>query len=87
MKFLLFVGGVSLLVWSAQALWVRWHRDWHDPALEIKPPTYRYFEADEALAARTTRRREAATSIRARAQRVESGTQVYEVLKHNNRSA
>jgi hypothetical protein len=60
------------LTWAARQI---------DEQLDIKPPVYRYPVADEALAARTRKRREAADAIHTRAHKVESGTKVADVLK------
>lgn len=46
----------------------------------IKPPTQIYATADESLRERTVKRRQAAERIRQRAQRVDSGAPVSEVL-------
>jgi len=60
---------------------VRW-RDTTDPLIDtlIVPPRIRYEGADEQLAAKTLRRREAAEAIRRRADAVASGAAVYKVL-------
>ncbi len=47
----------------------------------IKPPTYRFKGADEALAQRTRARRAAADAIHARAHKVETGAKVGDVLR------
>lgn len=52
-----------------------------DPALIIKPPVYRFTGSDEALAARTRKRREIADAIRHRAGQVESGAKSADVLR------
>jgi len=51
----------------------------HEPT--IKPPTYRFTGHNEGLAVRTRKRREAADAIRARANRVDSGARVGDVLR------
>jgi hypothetical protein len=60
------------LTWAARQI---------DDDLVLKPPVYRYDTADEALAVRTRKRREAADAIHTRAHKVESGTKVTDVLK------
>lgn len=47
----------------------------------IRPPVYRFTGTDEALRKRTEARREAAKAIRARANKVETGAPVSDVLR------
>ena len=70
---------LALIQWARRRVLAA--RDAPDPALEIKPPTYRYLDHDEDLAHRTNMRREAAARIRQRAARVESGESVYRVMR------
>lgn len=70
--------GIVIVVRAALA---RWARQLPDAALAIRPPTYRFTGADEALALRTRKRRDAADAIRARAHKVETGAKVADVLR------
>lgn len=52
-----------------------------DEALVIKPPIVKYVGADEGLRDRTAKKREAADKIRSRANKVETGSPVADVLR------
>jgi hypothetical protein len=67
-------------------LFPRWHKG--DALIDtlIVPPTYRFEKADEALAAKTQKRRDAAEAIRQRASAVETGAAVAKVLTMARRS-
>jgi hypothetical protein len=71
----------------ASCLGLRWlRRRWlaHEVeaiAREIKQPIYSFVGSDEALRAKTEQRRIAADKIRRRAQSVESGAKVSDVLR------
>jgi hypothetical protein len=69
------LGVVALVANAARTV----YGDARDPV--VPRYTYRYKLADEALAARTRKRREAADAIHTRAHKVESGTKVADVLK------
>lgn len=75
---LISVSSVALVVGR---IYQHWRDTQPDPALEIKPPVYRWLKADEDLALRTQRRRDAADAIRARASSVESGASVGVLLR------
>jgi hypothetical protein len=78
--FVAFAIGVVVLIATLVAKAARTvYNDEPDPV--IPRYTYRYDKADEALAARTRKRREAADAIHTRAHKVESGTKVADVLK------
>jgi len=89
MRFVLAVAGIALAVVALQAWYRRWRDQQPDPALDdprwkITPLTkerYLYLNADETLAVKTGQRRGAASAIRARAARVETGEPVRDVLR------
>jgi hypothetical protein len=68
------------------SLFGRWHKG--DALIDtlIVPPVYRYAGADEALARKAQQRRDAAESIRRRADALETGAAPAKVLRMARRS-